>query len=90
TYKLSQSIPKQIYETTINGRFNSSGDAYPGNFVQAVNQYWPEHMDFRWAQGSGTPSSRNAGSFTKTVTVVYQNGQTENVNVLFKVKPNKP
>ncbi|MBM0766156.1 hyperosmolarity resistance protein Ebh, partial [Staphylococcus epidermidis] len=90
TYKLSQSIPKQIYETTINGRFNSSGDAYPGNFVQAVNQYWPEHMDFRWAQGSGTPSSRNAGSFTKTVTVAYQNGQTENVNVLFKVKPNKP
>ena len=47
-------------------------------------------MDFRWAQGSGTPSSRNAGSFTKTVTVAYQNGQTENVNVLFKVKPNKP
>ena len=90
TYKLSQSIPKQVYETTINGRFNSSGDAYPGNFVQAVNQYWPEHMDFRWAQGSGTPSSRNAGSFTKTVTVAYQNGQTENVNVLFKVKPNKP
>ncbi len=90
TYKLSQSIPKQVYETTINGRFNSSGDAYPGNFVQAVNQYWPEHMDFRWAQGSGIPSSRNAGSFTKTVTVAYQNGQTENVNVLFKVKPNKP
>ena len=47
-------------------------------------------MDFRWAQGSGTPSFRNAGSFTKTVTVAYQNGQTENVNVLFKVKPNKP
>ena len=40
--------------------------------------------------GSGTPSSRNAGSFTKTVTVAYQNGQTENINVLFKVKPNKP
>ena len=34
TYKLSQSIPKQIYETTINGRFNSSSDAYPGNLFK--------------------------------------------------------
>ncbi|MEQ6037003.1 hypothetical protein V2J33_12120 [Staphylococcus saccharolyticus] len=46
--------------------------------------------ELQMVQGSGTPSSSNAGSFTKTVTVAYQNGQTEDVNVLFKVKPNKP
>ncbi|MEQ6102251.1 hyperosmolarity resistance protein Ebh [Staphylococcus saccharolyticus] len=50
TYKLSQSMPKQIYETTMNGRFNSAGDTAPGNFVQGVNRYWPEHMNYRWSK----------------------------------------
>lgn len=90
TYRLSQSMPKQIYETTIKGSFNSEGDTFAGNYVQPINRYWPEHMNFNWAPGSSAPSSRNVGSFTQTVTVQYENGQSENVNVLFKVKPNKP
>lgn len=90
TYKLSQSMPKQVYETYLHGTFNSAGDSLAGNFVQPVNRYWPEHMNFSWAQGSSAPNSNNVGSFIRTVKVIYENGQSENVNVLFKVKPNKP
>ncbi|WP_222141909.1 hypothetical protein, partial [Staphylococcus epidermidis] len=41
TYKLTQSIPNQIYQTTINPPFNSSPHPYPPNFLQPLNQYWP-------------------------------------------------
>ncbi|WP_239661790.1 hyperosmolarity resistance protein Ebh [Staphylococcus capitis] len=92
SYKIVKSQPKRIFETTINGQFVFRPDNadFAGSYVQPFNHSWTQGMNFEWGDNLGTPSSRTPGAFTRVATVIYPNGERENVNVLYEVKPNKP
>ena len=93
SYRVVKAKPKRVYQTTVNGDFLSpreGSSSVAGSFVEGIANYWPTGTNFNWASGSQRPSSDRAGVFTETINVMYQNGQTETVNVLFKVKPNAP
>ncbi|WP_458127428.1 hyperosmolarity resistance protein Ebh [Staphylococcus epidermidis] len=92
SYKVVQSSPKRIFETTINGKFVDQSDSpgFAGSYIKGVDNSWPGGMNFDWAQGSSAPNSSSAGSFVRKAVAIYSNGQREEVKILFKVKPNKP
>lgn len=83
TYKIVKSVPKQVFETTVNGRFANSGSA--GSYIEPINRYWPNGMNFRWADGTNAPSSVTPGAFTKVATAVYSNGQTEDIKFYLRL-----
>lgn len=93
TYKVVRTVPKQVFETTRGVLYPGVSDMYDAKqYVKPVNNSWStnaQHMNFQFV-GTYGPNKDVVGISTRLIRVTYDNRQTEDLNIISKVKPDPP
>lgn len=93
TYKVVRTVPKQVFETARGVLYPGVSDMYDAKqYVKPVNNSWStnaQHMNFQFV-GTYGPNKDVVGISTRLIRVTYDNRQTEDLNILSKVKPDPP
>lgn len=95
TYKVVKTIPKRVFITNRNENFEGIPNVNNAkDYVKPINDSWTNNgndMRFDFLNNSNFgPDLRIVGVQTRTFRVTYANGQTQDLIILAKIRPDAP